>query len=55
MPAVHFKKILYYENYDALHFHTGSLIINILSPLVGGRASQNRVLVYAFNNVDNSG
>ena len=44
-------------DYDSLHFHTGSLKINIFEVLFWeeGRRSQKRVSVYAFDNVDNYG
>ena len=44
-------------DYDAFHFHTGLLKINILKVLFweGGRVSQKEYSVYAFHNVDNYG
>ena len=45
-------------DYDALHFNTELLKINIFKVLFweGGRGSLKRILsVYAFDNVDNSG
>ena len=44
-------------DYDALHFHTMSLKINIFKVFFweGGSGSQKEYSVYAFDNVDNSG
>ena len=55
MVAVRFKKNV---DYDALHFHKGSLKINIFKVLSWERVrvSQKRLYsVYAFDNVDYSG
>ena len=43
-------------DYDAMHFHMGSLKINIFRALCreGGRGSQKNYSGYAFDNVDDS-
>ena len=43
-------------DYDALHFHAGSLKINIFKVLFleGGRGHKKEYSMYAFDDVDNS-
>ena len=38
-----------------LHFHTGTLKINIFKILLGGMGHKKEYSEYAFDNVDNSG